>query len=123
MFRLATLYLDSADEDVDRRLDAQAAAGGPAPDAAPIMADYSKSLALWEGILKRFPKYRQTPSTLYLLAYYGKTKDDRRSLQIFLALACANKYKWSDAPPPVLTRQEGDQASRIQDVARSIRGM
>jgi tetratricopeptide (TPR) repeat protein len=109
MFRLADLYLDQADDEVEARLTAQENAGSAAsnnPDSAAIVADYSKSLALWEDILKRFPNYRQTPSTLYLLAYYGKTKDERRSLQIFLALACSNHYKWSDPPPVPPTKAE-----------------
>ncbi|MBV8762351.1 MAG: hypothetical protein JO257_33990 [Deltaproteobacteria bacterium] len=111
MFRLADLYLDQADDEVEARLAAQEqtpqGSGSGAPqDQAAIVADYSKSLALWEDILKRFPSYRQTPSTLYLLAYYGKTKDERRSLQVFLSLACANHYKWSDPPPAPPTKAE-----------------
>ncbi|HET9626032.1 MAG TPA: hypothetical protein VFP84_31945 [Kofleriaceae bacterium] len=106
MFRLADLYIDQADEDVEARLAAQEQAGPAAADAAAITADYGKSTALWEDILTRFPSYRQTPSTLYLLAYYGKSKDERRSLQVFLALACANKYKWNDPPPKTPTREE-----------------
>jgi tetratricopeptide (TPR) repeat protein len=108
MFRLADLYIDKADEEVEARLAAQDAAGpGPgAPDAAAITADYTPSTALWEAILTRFPSYRQTPSTLYLLAYYSKTKDERRSLQVFLALACANKFKWNDPPTKPPTRDE-----------------
>jgi hypothetical protein len=96
MFRLADLYLDEADEAVE-------VIALTNPDA---LADYTKSLAMWEDILARFPKYRQLPSTLYLLAYYGKTKDERRSLQLFLSLTCANKYKYTDDPPPLPTRQE-----------------
>ena len=74
MFRLADLYLDQADEEVESRLAATEGSNGQ-PQAgsagdAPIVADYSKSLDLWEDILRRFPSYRQTPSTLYLLAYY-----------------------------------------------------
>jgi tetratricopeptide (TPR) repeat protein len=117
MFRLADLYLDQADEELDAKLSAQekqlkdaAATGsgdtGGSGDSAALMADYSKSLDLWEQILKKFPTYRQTPSTLYLLAYYGKTRDERRSLQTFLALACSNKYKWDGTPEPVPTRAE-----------------
>ena len=108
MFRLADIYLTQADDEVDKRLAAldAAPAGAPVPDAASIVADYSKSLALWEDILKRFPNYRQTPSTIYLLAYYGKTKDERRSLQLFLSLACANRYKWFDPPTPAPDKQE-----------------
>src|SRR5690606_11917535 len=93
---------------VERRLAALDAAppGATAPDAAAITADYSKSLELWERILKDFPSYRQTPSTIYLLAYYGKMKDERRSLQLFLALSCANRYKWYDPPPPAPDKKE-----------------
>jgi tetratricopeptide (TPR) repeat protein len=105
MFRLADLYLDVADEMVEVQLTLQETSGQPAPEGG-IVADYSKSIALWETILAKFPKYRQTPSTLYLAAYYGKTKDERRSLQLFLALACANQYKWNDPPSKVPTRQE-----------------
>ncbi|HWO17818.1 MAG TPA: hypothetical protein VNO30_03555 [Kofleriaceae bacterium] len=106
MFQLADLYLDRADEEVEAKLTAQEEAGVPPDPNAPLLADYTPALNLWESILKRFPGYRQTPSTLYLLAYYGKTKDERRSLQIFLALACANHYKWSDRPAPPPTRAE-----------------
>jgi tetratricopeptide (TPR) repeat protein len=106
MFRLATLYLDQAEEEVEQRFAAQEKGGDKGTDQAAILADYSKSLALWEDILKRFPHYRQTPSTLYLLAYYSKTKDERKSLQVFLALTCANRYKWDDKPPAVPDKKE-----------------
>lgn len=108
MFRLADLYLDVADAELEEKLAAQDAGLPVSSDqeAPELVADYSRSLALWEDILKRFPNYRQLPSTLYLLAYYGKTKDERRSLLLFLSLSCANKYKFTDSPPAVPTRQE-----------------
>ncbi len=120
MFRLADLYLDLSDEEVEAKLAAQEKLpiDNNRPDAASIIADYSRSLDLWEQILKKFPKYRQTPSTMYLLAYYGKQKDERRSLQIFLSLACANKYKWSDAPAKPPTRDEAikrAEAKQLRD--------
>ena len=120
MFRLADLYLAAADDEVDARLAAQEqlAPDPNRPDAAAIIADYSRSVSLWEDILKRFPQYRQTPSTLYLLAYYGKQKDERRSLQIFLSLACANKFKWSDPPSKPPTREEAikrAEAKQLRD--------
>src|SRR5262249_20459792 len=105
MFRLAQLYLDESDAEVDRRLAAQDANPNP-QDNAPIVADYTKSLDLWEKILKDFPSYRQTPSTLYLLAYYSKAKNERRSLQLFLALACANHHKWNDKPSVAPDKKE-----------------
>ncbi len=108
MFRLAKLYLDVAEAQVDAMQDAAIASGTPLPEGG-VMADYSKSMDLWTQILTKFPKYRQTPSTLYLLAYYTKTKDQRKALQIFLALACANQYKWSDPPSALPTRAEALQ--------------
>lgn len=95
MFRLADLYLDVADEALDLA----------AADAEPI-ADYAKSLELWEQIVTRFPDYRQMPSVLYLLAYYGKTKDERRSMVLFLSLTCANRFKWNDVPTAAPTKEE-----------------
>ncbi|MGE0550292.1 MAG: tetratricopeptide repeat protein [Kofleriaceae bacterium] len=106
MFRLADLYIKLADEEVDNRLAAQETSGQPPDPNNPILADYGKSIALWTDILTRFPSYRQTPSTLYLLAYYGKTKDERKSLHVFLALACANQFKWNDPVSKPPTRQE-----------------
>ncbi|MBL0218896.1 MAG: hypothetical protein IPQ07_34115 [Myxococcales bacterium] len=106
MFRLADLYIDSADEEFEARMTEQEKSGKPADSDAAQIVDYSRSLALWEGILTKFPSYRQTPSTLYLLGYYGRTKDERKSLQLFLALACANQFKWNDPPPPLPTRDE-----------------
>ncbi|MGE3545551.1 MAG: tetratricopeptide repeat protein [Kofleriaceae bacterium] len=106
MFRLADLYIKLADEEVDARLAAQEQSGQPPDPNNPIMADYGRSIALWTDILTRFPSYRQTPSTLYLLAYYGKTRDERKSLHVFLALACANQFKWNDPVSKPPTRQE-----------------
>ncbi|NJM91198.1 MAG: tetratricopeptide repeat protein, partial [Myxococcales bacterium] len=105
------------DADLEAKLAAQDASGQPPPDDAPeLVADYGRSLALWEDILKRFPNYRQLPSTLYLLAYYGKTKDERRSLLLFLSLACSNKYKYTDPSPPVPTRQEAMARSALKQL-------
>ncbi len=106
MYQLADLYLDQANDEVDARFAEREKQGAAAPDQAEIIADYSKSLSLWFDILSKFPTYRQTPQTLYLLAYYGKTKDERRSLEVFLALTCSNKYKWTDTPPAVPTHKE-----------------
>jgi tetratricopeptide (TPR) repeat protein len=95
-FRLADILLDEADDALDAIED---------PTAA-VMADYTPSIAQWEQILKDWPQYRQIPSVLYLLAYYGKSIDERRSLQLFLSLTCANQFKYTDPPPPVPTKDE-----------------
>jgi len=100
MYRLADLYLDQAEDAIDT-----------ADLTTEVVADYSKSLEYWQRILDQFPTYRQIPSVLYLLGYYGKTKDERHSLVLFLSLACANKHKWTDPPPPVLTKDEAMASS------------
>jgi cellulose synthase operon protein C len=117
MFRLADLYLDRSDDEVEERLKEQEQLP-PNPNAQPIMADYTPALELWEQILTRFPNYRQTASTMYLLAYYGKTKDERKSLTVFLALACANRFKWNDTPSTPPTREQAlklVEAKQIRD--------
>ena len=110
MYRLADLYLDVADDEVD-----------VADINAEVIADYSRSIAYWERILNEFPDYRQLPSVLYLLGYYGKTKDERRSMILFLALTCANKYKWTDVAPPMPTKEEAlariDRKERLDPYA------
>jgi tetratricopeptide (TPR) repeat protein len=99
MYRLAALYLDQAEQIADA-----------APELAD--ADYSKSLALWERILKEFPKYRQTGATMYLYATYIGTRpvtdpvEERRAIQVYRALVCHNKFEPFGTPPPMLEREE-----------------
>ncbi len=95
-FRLADILIDEADDALDAIDD---------PTAA-VMADYSEAIAQWELILKDWPGYRQMPSVLYLLGYYTRGIDERRSLQLFLSLACANHYKPTDPPLPPPTKDE-----------------
>jgi hypothetical protein len=110
MFRLGDLYLDVADDAIDT-----------ADMSAEVIADYSKSLEYWERILSEFPDYRQMPAVLYLVGHYGKTQDERRSMMLFLALACANKIKWTDPPPPVPTKEQAlartDRKDRLDPYA------
>jgi len=114
MFQLADLYRDQADADVDAALEALEASGqAPTPDT-PITANYQRALDLWEKILKEFPNYRQTPATMYLLAYYGKNLDDRKSMQIFLSLACANHFKWDAKPSAVPTTKEARARAELK---------
>ncbi len=97
MFRLASLYLDAAENEVDR----QENLGN-----FDALADYSKSLVLWGQILDKFPSYRQIPGTLYLMGHYGQSKDERKSLLLFLSLTCSNKFNWKMEPPKEPTRAE-----------------
>jgi cellulose synthase operon protein C len=103
MFRLADLYLDAADDEVDSRAVTDTA------DPAAIIANYSKSVKLWEQILEKFPSYRQLPATLYLLAYYTKNENPRRSLTLFLSLTCGNKFKYTDPPQRELSKKEATE--------------
>jgi cellulose synthase operon protein C len=101
MFRLADLYLDKAEEEFKVAFDTGEAA----------VADYSRSTGLWERILTDFPDYRQRPSTLYLLAYYGPIDPNwaggqRRALLLYLSLVCANNWSHDMEPPEALTRDQ-----------------
>lgn len=99
MFRLANLYIDEAEYQLELAEEADD------PELTPI-ADYSKSINLWRTIIDKFPEYRQLAGTLYLLAYYNKANDERRSLQLYLALVCSNKYDPKGEVKPEPTREE-----------------
>jgi tetratricopeptide (TPR) repeat protein len=101
MFRLADLYMEQAEYDFEVSFDASEDAGPDEDDDFLATADYSKPIAMWEAITRDFPKYRQRASVMYLLAYYLKqTEEERRALQVFRGLVCANKYKPLDPPLP-----------------------
>ncbi len=105
MFRLADLYMEQAEYDFEVSFDAAEASGQDEEvgddDEFLAIADYSKPIAMWEAITRQFPKYRQRASTMYLLAYYLKqTEEERKALQVFRGLVCANKYKPLDPPLP-----------------------
>ncbi len=105
MFRLADLYLDESEaelEAIEERAD---------PDVDPV-ADYSRSITLWQQILDRFPQYRQLPGTVYLLAHYSKIQDERRSLKLFLSLVCANQHRHTEPAPPAPNRAVASARAR-----------
>ncbi len=108
MFRLADLYLEQAEYDFEKSFDEEADMAEPDfsadiddDDVGAASADYSKPIATWEAIATKFPGYRQKASTLYLLAYYLKqTEVERKALQVFRGLVCANKYDPMAEPEP-----------------------
>lgn len=118
MFRLADLYLDQANADFEKAFDAQADAEladdadlDDLDDDSELVADYSKAIGMWGGIVERFPEYRQRGSSLYLLAYYLKqTGEDRRALQVARGLVCGNKYDPTAAPEPAPSREQVREA-------------
>lgn len=111
MFRLADLYLDESNYEFEKNFDAQMAAANANADAntpqVAQRADYSRSIALWTDIVKRFPDYRQRAGAMYLLAYYLKeTGEDRRSLAVYRGLVCGNKFDPMAEPPPAPNRDK-----------------
>lgn len=104
MFRLAELQFQAADdkfqgeeEEWEKALaehEAKVAAGEAAGDP-PISpeADYSKSVALFRGVLDRFPRYPHNDAALYMIGILYLEEDDfDAARQAYLALACANRY-------------------------------
>jgi len=111
MFRLADLYLDESNWEFEKRFDEAVDAGAGSPelagDEAAQRADYSKSIALWTDVIKRFPDFRQRAGTMYLLAYYLKeTGEDRHALAVYRGLVCSNKYAPLAEPPPAPNRDK-----------------
>ncbi|MBL4637461.1 MAG: tetratricopeptide repeat protein [Kofleriaceae bacterium] len=102
MFRLADLYLEQAEYDFNVSFDEDLDFGDDDDDDTFLAsADYSKSIGMWDKIVRNFPKYRQKANTLYLLAYYLKqTEQERPALQIFRGLVCSNKYDALAEPEP-----------------------
>jgi len=102
MYRLAALYLDEAERVSDE-------------SGMMVNADYSKPLKLWERILKEFPEYRQRGATMYLYATYIGSQpvkdpaEERRAIQVYRALVCANKFQPFGPTPPMLTREDVQQ--------------
>ncbi len=82
MFRLAELYYErSSDdhnvamreyEDVMKKLDPEK---NPTPPPEPKV-DFSKSIALYERLLKEFPKYKLNDASLYLLGYCQEKQEN-----------------------------------------------
>jgi tetratricopeptide (TPR) repeat protein len=104
MFRLAELHFQAADdryqaeeaewEKALAEYEEKSAAGEDVGDP-PISpeADYSKSVALFRGVLDRFPNYPHTDAALYMIGILYLEEDDiDAARQAYLALACANRY-------------------------------
>ncbi len=104
MFRLAQLYLSEAEFAVTLK-EEQADAGIDLGEED-LTADYTEALEMWQRVVVEFPKYRQMPAVLYMMAHYGRASDERKALQVYLSLTCHNLYKPLDQPPRELTREE-----------------
>lgn len=98
MYRLAALYLDQSESIADNADEI-------------IDANYGKSLDLWEKIIKDFPEYRQRGAAMYLFATYVGTREvtdeieERRAIQVYRAMVCANKFQPFGTPPAMLERE------------------
>jgi cellulose synthase operon protein C len=82
MFRLAELYYERSSDDhnvamrdyeeVMKKLDPEK---NPTPPPEPKV-DFSKSIALYERLLKEFPKYKLNDASLYLLGYCQEKQEN-----------------------------------------------
>ncbi len=109
IFRLAELYFERSNEEYLSAVDAaqkaaDAAAKDPNSSAAqpgPVTPDYTKTIDLYKRLITEFPNYRLLDGAEYLMGYcLGEMTKEAEAKQALLALACANKYKPLDPPPP-----------------------
>ncbi|MCR9165378.1 MAG: tetratricopeptide repeat protein [Nannocystaceae bacterium] len=110
MYRLAELYFEASTERLARQedafakeVDAYVKAQEKNPDAqveppASPKADYSDSIALYRGIVGRFPRFHLGDGALYMMGtLLYEMEQPEQSRQSYLALACANKFDPPDA--------------------------
>jgi tetratricopeptide (TPR) repeat protein len=104
MFRLAELHFEASTERLARQeeawekeVEAYQQALEDNPDAQPPPSprpDYAEAIALYRGIVQRFPRFHLGDGSLYMmgtLLYEMEELDQSR--QSYLALACANKHE------------------------------
>lgn len=120
MFRLAELTFESSSERLARQeeafqkeLEAYQAALEKNPDAEPPPSpqpDHAEPIALYRGVVTRFPGYRFGDAALYMmgtLSYEMEAFDQSR--QSYLALTCANEFE-----PPAADGSNLASATRFQ---------
>ncbi len=113
MFRLGELYFErSAIEFQQLYDDAQVARGAgdlTAEDNLPTAPDFTPTIDVYQELAARFPNYERNDGVYYLIGYtLNETGRPEEALAAWLALVCANKYRYDPAwrPPP-----EGASAS------------
>jgi tetratricopeptide (TPR) repeat protein len=129
IFRLAELYFERANEEYLAAVDAaQKAADAASKDPnnannaaaatpAPVTPDYQKTIDLYKHLISNFPDYRLIDGAEYLLGYcLGEMNKEAEARQAYLALACMNKYKALDPPPPPApTKAKGEVGPAFVD--------
>ncbi|GEM_PF-1264915 len=109
MFRLAELSFERADERFRRQEEAweeqiaalqdktDAGEDAAEPPPAPVV-DYQKSVELFGGVVRGFPRYAHNDAALYMMGVLlYESEDYETSRQSFLALACNNRFEVPDA--------------------------
>lgn len=90
MFRLADLYFEQASMEYALAMDRydasvrgyEQSAGGPEP-VQPTL-NLEKSIWLYDGVVKRFPKYRYADASMYLLGFcYERSGDGDRAISAY----------------------------------------
>ncbi len=108
MFRLGELYFERSSMDFQQLYDdAQAAreAGDlTAEDNLPTSPDFTPTIELYKTLATRFPSYERSDGVYYLIGYtLNEMGRPEEAVAAWLALVCANKYRydpaWKPAPP------------------------
>ncbi len=80
MFRLAELYYERSKDDANQQMVAfeekvKAAQEAGKDPGDPPKADFSRSIALYQRLIKQYPSYKLIDATYYLLAYCQEQQD------------------------------------------------
>ena len=105
MFRLGELYFERSAMEFQKLYDdAQAAreAGDlSAEDSLPTSPDFSATIALYKTLAMKFPSYERSDGVYYLIGYtLNEMGRPEEAVAAWLALVCANKYRYDPAWRP-----------------------
>jgi TolA-binding protein len=108
LFRLAELYFEKSNDEFltatdsyDKQMQAWQASGSKGEVPPPPKADYGRTIALYQRLIKEFPSYRHIDGAHYLLGYcLGEEGKEAEARQAYLALVCHNRHDALATPEP-----------------------
>lgn len=110
MFRLGELYFERAKYNAQKRVDEiqEALDRGEDPgDQSDADPDLMPVVELYQRLLRQYPDYERVDGVYYLIGYcLNEMARMREALEAWLALVCANEFKYPNPPPEPLPGEE-----------------